>query len=162
MAYAAPADVRQALAPDGSNAATLGTAASLDDGDLNDHIAEAQTEVDGKLGVRFSVPFADGSVPVLVAKVTRDIAAYLATLTYRRNTPLPDNDPVALRYARAQALLNAAALGKLDILATDNKELSSSVDATVVNILDEDQSLFSAADFSLSAGAVYVPWAPPY
>lgn len=149
MAYATVTDVRQALAPDGASTATLGTAASLDDGDLTDHIAEAQAEIDARLSARYSVPFADGDVPSLVNKIARDIAAYLATLTYRRNTPLPEADPVALRYARALALLTGAQKGDIQLVGDDG-DVGQAAEAYVVNTLGYEGSLFDLQDFSLA------------
>src|SRR3954463_10997354 len=110
MSYATPATVREALAPEGDTGAA--TAAALTDEQLSDAIAEAQSEVDARLA---QAPFADGSVPGVVSSITRDVAAYLATLTHRRGNPLPSDHPVALRYLRAEQLLGQGAAGNLEL-----------------------------------------------
>jgi phage gp36-like protein len=104
--YLDPADVRLILAGT-ENAA--GTAASLTDNDLTDAISEAQDEVDGRLAARYDTPFTDP--PTVVVNITRDIAAYLATLTYRRGDPIQPGETIQLRYNRAQNLLSQAANG---------------------------------------------------
>ena len=147
MAYTTPAAVRLALSPDGDTSANLGTAAALDDTALNDAIAEVQAEVDARLSGRFTVPFQDGSVPAVVAQIVRDLAAYKATLTYRRNVPVPDNDPVALRNAQAFALLIALQNGQAGIVGASGEQ-GSTPEAVAYNIIDGD--LFSLQDFSLA------------
>lgn len=111
-AYATPTTVRVALSP-GGDPTDVGSAASLSDSDLQDAIDEATAEVDGRIRGRYSLPFT--TVPSLVSSITRDIAGYLATLTDRRGDPIPPGDPVALRYARAQTLLNQVATGALEL-----------------------------------------------
>lgn len=114
MPYCAPDDVRAVLTRDVSQ--PIGTAASLDDPELTEAISGAQQEVDAKLAVRYTVPFPDSNVPDLVVKLTRDIAAYLADLTYRQGKDYEsDRDPVLLRYTRAQALLKDLSTGQADI-----------------------------------------------
>lgn len=110
MAYCTPDDVRAALRPAGE---TGTTAAELDDAQLDDAVREAQSVVDGYLARRYAVPFADGSVPDLAWGLTRSIAAYLATLTYRRARDLDPQDPVQLRYDHALRLLRGVADGDL-------------------------------------------------
>lgn len=155
--YTSVQAVRRALAPGGSEDATLGTAASLADQDLYRAIGEAAAEINSKLSARYSLPFTDPTPPLLEA-LNRDIAAFLATLVYRRNQPLPAEDPVRLRYQRAQALLDRLADGRAELLGQDAQgTIGESGEATVVNILD-DQSLFGLEDFSLSGGYPRLPW----
>lgn len=113
--YAAPADVRLALSPDGDQT-DVESAASLEDGDLNAAIQAAQDEVDGKIAARYQLPLV--TVPDILMRITRDIAGWLATLTYRRGDPIDPHDPVQLRYNAAEALLTQIQLGTL-ALGTD-------------------------------------------
>lgn len=145
--YTSPADVRIALA--GSENAP-GTAAALSDNDLYDTINEAQAEVDARLEGRYSTPFTHP--PLLVITITRSIAAYLATLVYRRGEPIQPGDPVLLRYQRAQTLLGQIASGQTVLPAPPPQAAGTTVAAAsqvaVVNPVDGD--LWSLADFDLA------------
>jgi phage gp36-like protein len=111
--YTTVTDLRFALAPQGGQGPA--TAAQLSDNELADAISEAAQQVDARLGGLYTVPFPDGQVPPLVAQLTRDLAAYGATLTHRRFQPLADEHPVALRYEHAIALLKELASGKASL-----------------------------------------------
>ena len=141
MAYCAPADVRQVLAPDGDASHDTATAASLSDAELLVAIADASAQVDASVGESYPTPF--DPVPVLVRGLTRDVAAYLATLTYRRGNPLADDHPVALRYARARALLTDIATGRLSIEAGTVENSG----AWIVNILPWETALTAGDGF---------------
>lgn len=100
MLYCAPADVRKAAYPDGSGAQETGTGtvADMADDALNDAITQASGVVDANLGGSYP----DGSTPPGIVKFwTRDIALYLATLTFRKNQELSADSPVRLRYQAA-------------------------------------------------------------
>lgn len=144
MSYVTPTQVRQILSPDTDPTQDTSSAASMSDDELQEAIDEAQAEVDAKLAARYDVPFTD--VPPLVEKLTRDIAAWLATLTFRRGDPIDPNDPVALRYSRAQGNLTSAQAGKTELVATAGP-LSESDDPEVINPFDG--TLFEPDDFSL-------------
>jgi phage gp36-like protein len=108
--YCTVDEVKRALRPDEESKASA-TAANLSDSQLQDAITEATNEINAVVaGAPFTAPF-----PPIVATLTRDIAAYLATLAYRKGNPLPDDHPARLRYARAEMLLDKAAAGKLDL-----------------------------------------------
>lgn len=141
MPYAVPDDVRGVLA---GSELLAGTAASLTDTDLVTAIDEAQQEVDGRLAARYAVPFTDPP-PAVVASVTRDIAAWLATLTWRRGEPIAATEPAALRYQRAEGLLGQLASGNLS-LDVDPAPVAAS-QAAVANRYDGD--LFGPDDFGL-------------
>lgn len=112
VAYCGADDVRNVLARDITKAA--GTGATLLDVDVIDyHIGAAQAEVDGRLAGRYLVPFT--TVPALVKVLTVDVAAYLATLTYRQSKDLAIDDPVRLRYQRALDMLKELATGTMDL-----------------------------------------------
>lgn len=149
MAYTTPNDVREALSPEGSD--TIGaTAASLSDQALDQHIAEASAEVDAMVK---GAPFPDGEVPNVVEAITRNIAAYLATLAHRQGLQLPDDHPVALLYKRAEAMLALAAAGKLDL--TQDVETVESGGVEVAQPYEGD--LFVLEDFSLGIGTRFLP-----
>lgn len=154
MAYATVEQVRLALSPDGSSDPTLGTAASLEDAQLEDAIGEAASEVDGKLAGRYTVPF--DPVPGLVTGWTRDIAAFLATLTYRRGTPLSPDDPVRLRYLRAKDMLDQASKGLVDLVGVADGTATSAAEPTVVN--PYDGVLFPLDSFHLNPSSSYRRW----
>jgi phage gp36-like protein len=54
------------------------------------------------------------SIPFLVQSITINIAAYYATLSYRKNKPLVADDPIILRYNDAIADLKAIQTGAID------------------------------------------------
>jgi len=144
MSYCTVADVRGALDPDGDPSDPT-SAAGQSDAALTAHIAEAQAEVDARLAARATMPLA--TVPTLVANITRDIAAYLAMLTYRKGDPIPQGDTVAARYARAQQLLAGLQSGEIPLdIATAPAEQAVSQD-TVVNAYDG--ALFQQSELGL-------------
>lgn len=144
MPYTDPTDLRLALAPGG--ALNPATAASLTDAELADAIAEAEQEVDGRLAARYAVPFPDGSVPPLVAQITRDLASFKATLVHRKGDPLPADHPVRLRHDHAQALLRQLVRGEIDLPGVD-EAVGALRQAAVVN--PYEGALFGLSDFGL-------------
>lgn len=146
-------DLRNLL---GGTESLAGTAASLSDPDLQDAINQAQAEVDGRLSVRYSTPFADP--PELIVKITGDIAAYQATLLARRGEPILANEAVVLRYQRAQTLLAQAAAGNL-ALPVATAPAGPGGEPAVQNPVDGD--LWAPADFDLVPRLPsFLPWAP--
>lgn len=150
--YTSISALRQVLAPDGSTDVTLGTAASLSDAELQEAIDEAAAEINARLAGRYSVPLT-APAPVIVEKINRDLAAYMATLVYRRNIPLPAEDPIRLRYARALDLLKGIGSGVIE-LTTDTGALGQSSEAYVVNTIGYEGDLFALEDFSLVQGPI--------
>lgn len=119
--YCTAADVRAALTPGGTVAADDDqTAASLEDWQLNDAIDEAEALVNAytrdytitPVEVLDAEPDDPNNTPPFtvaptpIRRWTRDIAAYLAALTYRRNLDLGVDDPIRLRFALVMSLLN--------------------------------------------------------
>jgi phage gp36-like protein len=89
------------------------TAGSLTDDQIDTSIASAQATIDSRLGVLYTVPFADGSVPALVRKLAADLAAYEADLTFREVRDYSSElNPVYLRYRDALELLGLLGTGK--------------------------------------------------
>lgn len=111
-AYCTADDVRGVLARFIEKPA--GTAGVERDADILAYqISAAQAEVDARLAGRYQVPFV--TVPALVKSLTVDVAAYLATLTYRQSKDLAIDDPVRLRYQRALDMLKELAGGSMDL-----------------------------------------------
>ena len=127
--YCTVRDVRNALTPDAA-VANSGTAAELEDWQIEDAINEAEGIVQSYLASRYvivseeveepnpedpSETWVSFVAPDPVRAWTRNIAAYLAALTYRRNRDLGEDDPIRLRYALTMANLLAVREGEMDI-----------------------------------------------
>lgn len=131
--YATVDEVRLVLTRDPLQ--TAGNAASLPDETIEGEITSAQQRVDGKLALRYAVPFPANSVPTLVRDITRDIAAYLSDLTFREVRDYgSDLNPVYLRYKDALGLLDSIAKGETvipgDPAPSESEETGMSVVAT--------------------------------
>lgn len=124
-AYALPADVRLVVAPEGDDTQDSATAASLADDELISAIAEAQARIDAALAGRYPVPFSP--VPAVISGLAKDIAAYFATLTYKRGSPVPPDNPVRLRYGLAMTFLSDLAVGKAIIGTTPDSSIAVAV-----------------------------------
>jgi phage gp36-like protein len=149
--YATPDDVRAVVAR--STSAGAGTSASaLSDPVLIEALASAEAEVDARLASRYGVPFADVAVPALVRSLTVDVAAYLATLTFRESTDLGQDDPIRLRFARAQDLLGQLAKGDLDLpgVTADDGSPAPAGRPRVLNTYEG--RMFGLRDFGLGYG----------
>lgn len=156
QAYTSVLAVRRVLSPDGSQDPTLGTAASLSDTELEEAIEEAAAEINSRVAARYTLPF--NEIPPLIEKLNRDIAAYLATLTYRRSDPIDPNDPVQKRYDRAQAMLARIESGKTELTTEEAGSPAPESDAAAAINLYEGE-LFTPASFAIgSSGSVR--WAP--
>jgi phage gp36-like protein len=117
--YCTPNDVRYALAPlfepaDDGTWPTTNTAADLTDDQLADAIVEADSELNSYISRYYVTPVAnvEGRPPVAVKAISRNIAAYNATLTWRRGKDLTDADPVVRRWRATMDLLTAVRDGK--------------------------------------------------
>lgn len=152
MSYSTPTLVRAALVPgggaqpdDGSNGKT---AAMMSDDELQGHIDEADARIDSYLAQRYALPIASPA-PTVLANVSRDIAAYLATLAFRKNKDLTAMDPVYLRYSDAMAWLKAVGLGQIVIpgLGGATGDVSTGEAGTPLNGYTGD--LFGTSDFDL-------------
>lgn len=140
--------VRIALDRTGGPTWNAGTAASLPNATIDDAIAEATSRVDTRLAGRYEVPF-DPTVPVEVGFITRDIAMWLAYLTFREVRDLDTElDPVHLRYKAAEALLIDLQNGKAEL--PDAPDADPGEDGTAVIVINETSSdLFTECDFNL-------------
>jgi Bacteriophage Mu, Gp36 len=107
VTYAAPSDIRFAVAPDGSVAGTCG---ELDDEQLQTHIQRAQDLVNGYT----ATPFFDWNVPNLIKNLTIQLATFYATLAYRKGKALEAMHPVYLGYQDAQRTLTGIKNGTIE------------------------------------------------
>jgi phage gp36-like protein len=134
------------------------TAAGVTDDQLISAIEDAKVEIDAVLAVRYPAPFDDPDnpemhpTPPVVARINRDMAAYLATLTFLRGAPLLAEHPIALRNAGAQSLLQRIATGKVTLdlggaLDADQQAEIASGGATVVN--QYEGSMFTPGTFGI-------------
>lgn len=156
--YCTVRDVKNALAPVET---TQGTAVSVNDEQLVDAINEADSIIRSMIGLIYSIP--TGTTPVVPATVppstwsvavepvrywSRDIAAYLATLTYKRNQDVSQDDPVRLRFNLAMQALLAVRNGDSQ-LPFPPAELPEGWDPGVAVFNMYEGNLFTAADFGL-------------
>lgn len=153
MPYTTPAAVREVLSRDGT---TTGTAASLTDQRLKEAIQSAEAQVNARLAGRYTVPFPDSDVPPLVVDITRDIAAYLADLTYRQGVDYEsDSDPVLRRYQRATGLLTDLSHGRAELLPADPDDPDAAVATEgggAVALQPYRGELFGLGTFGLGVG----------
>jgi phage gp36-like protein len=116
--YSSPADVRNALTP-GADDADQTTAASFADAQIEDAIKEADGNIDTYLSGKYGIPTDPDATPadsVAIYPVrawSRDIAAYLVTLTYRKSKDLQPDDPIRLRFLWVIGILEKIAEGIL-------------------------------------------------
>lgn len=110
MPYTTPSAVRFVLTADG-DPSDPSSAAGFDDSMLTGPCQQASDEVDARLGGRYTVPFDPNNTPTVVTDIATDIAAYLATLTFRGGQPVETTDPIYLRYLRALAFLKDITTG---------------------------------------------------
>lgn len=139
-------DVRLALAPDADSAGNE-TAASLKDWQIEDAIDEAEGRINAYVASRYSIVTFEIEVenpnnigetwvfmvaPSPVRGWTRDVAAYLATLTFRKGKDLEERDPIQLRYDATMRDLVAVRDGKID-LQLPNPEGTTAGEVAVYN-----------------------------
>lgn len=151
--YCTKEDVQYALAPSGN---TQGTAWAATDEAYADAIIEAQGTIDAHVKGRYNIIETElitdpPTVPVVtvapapVRQWTRDVAAYLLTLTYKRNVDMSENDPIRLRYQHVMSQLADVRSGVLDL------PLPSATNGSDGLVVEEAYvgRLFTADDFLL-------------
>lgn len=168
MPYSLPADVRNALAPGvwpvptGQTAPKTGTAADLSDPQLADAIADADSLIDSYLSPYYVTPVAQdpntGRLPSEVTAWSRNVAAYNATLTYRRGKDLAATDPVALRYAQTMQTLQQVLNGKIRLrnVPTLEGDIGGASVGQVIN--PYVGSMFGLDDFGIGTSNQFGPW----
>lgn len=170
MAYSLPDDIRNVLAPGvfppepPDPAPKTNTAADLSDEQLQVAIDQAGQTIDAYIGNYYATPVAateaDPAVyPEPIKTWSVNIAAYLATLTYRRSKDLSQQDPVALRYGLTMQQLNGVNSGKLTLPIPPNTG-DSATSAVGRPVNSYSGNLFDARDFDLRPGGSW-PWEPP-
>jgi hypothetical protein len=107
--YAAPQDIREAVAPDGN---VTGTCAELTDDQLQRHIQRGQDLVDATTGFTFD---ADNAPSLLVGLVIA-LGSYYATLAYRKGKELSQYHPIQLQYADARQTLTQIKSGLVNTI----------------------------------------------
>jgi hypothetical protein len=122
--YCAPGDVRQVLT--GLNQG--GTAAELQDVQLNAAILRASAKVSAWCGQQYGTDGGGNAVPIpgTIFAWSAGLAAYYATLTYRKGKPLDKEDPISALYEDILDDLTAVSKGYADPdPQTPNKNVSS-------------------------------------
>lgn len=144
--YSTVQDVRSALFPGAGAEPTtdLSTAASLPDEQIESAINEADSMVNTYLSVPgdYTISMDGDTATTPVRYWSRNIAAYLATLTFRRGKDLPQDDPVRLRYTDTVNLLIAIRDGK-----TGNPLDPVGAGGGIEVLNQYDGNLFSPGDF---------------
>lgn len=154
MPYSTPAMVRKALVAtsDGSQPSEpTNTAADFTDEQLADEIAGADSVINGYIGGRYIVPVAliEGAVPHPLDYLSRDIAAYTATLTKKGSLEFTDNNPIYRRYSQALAFLIAVGATKATLQIPRNDTGTATLGAGAPINPNGQASLFGLRDFSL-------------
>lgn len=166
MPYSTVVEVRTALAPGDwadDNApdvnSSTNSAADLGNAQLVDAISEADSKIDSYIGGRYITPVVNGfdglpyvSTPHPLDYWSRNIAAYLATLTFRKGQDLDDTDPVVRRYAATVVDLTAVRDGKATINIPDNEGNSGTAGAGDVFNRYTGGDMFQPRDFELGYG----------
>lgn len=149
MSYTTPEVVQLVLARDIDQYDS--TAAGLSTPQIEEAISNAQNEVDAKLALQYKVPFKDfPDCPPLVAEITRDIAAFLADLTFRQDVDYTsENEPMLLRWRRAQELLQMLVVGSIQLTGVDVNEPVARPSVRPTSINTYDGQMFSLRDFDL-------------
>jgi phage gp36-like protein len=129
VAYSSVGAVRQALAPslidpDQEPQTQTGTAANVSNETISDAIAEADSRIDTYISGRYSTPVPtdqSGKTPAPINFWSRDLAAYLVLLTWRKNQNVDADDPVRLRATQVATDLVAVRDGKAHLPLPPNQ-----------------------------------------
>jgi phage gp36-like protein len=140
--YLTAAQLQEYGAPDGDP--FNNTFSTLDPAQLGQAILDAQNLVDGTTGTSYD----DTDVPALIISLTAHIAAYYATMIYRKNVELAPRDPTVLRYQDAMTTLQGIAAGTIN--PRPLSEDQGGVAPGVISVANPYQgSLFHKRDFRL-------------
>jgi len=144
VSYSTLQQVRYALAQ-GAQTSGTNTAADMDDATITDAIAEADSVIDTYIGGPYDPT---DVIPNTVTYWSRDIAAFLATCTWRKSKDFQVLDPVYLRYQLALTRLNGIATGVTTVPGPSPTN-PDEVGATVVNPLSPGYSMFPPWNYDL-------------
>lgn len=160
--YCSVRDVRLALTPSALPDDEGQTGTELPDWQIEDAIEEAEGTINAVLLSRYVItPFEIEVVnpenpletwvfmvaPSPVRGWTRDIAAYLVALTFRKNRDLAEDDPIRLRWLMVKGLLDDVRDGKLRLDLPIPSEPLTDQGVHVVNLYDG--KLFDLSDVGL-------------
>lgn len=127
-----------------------GNAGSNDDESIDKAILDAESEINSRLALKYTVPFSP--VPTLVNSIAQDIAAYLCDLNFRENRDYASElSPIYLRYKRAQEMLGRLQTGEAIIPPEggDPEEPPDTGSGTRVAAVYSRPGLISPCDFDL-------------
>lgn len=156
--YSSTKDVRTALTP-GAVEGDKATASGLDDWQIVDAIEEADSVIDGYLPGGYVVTLTvltqdDDTVEVAIAPFrywSRNIAAWLAMLTFKQNKDVPEDDPVRLRYTATMVALQRLFDGDLQLPPSDpDYPVEPDADASLVVFNQYEGTMFGMEDFDLT------------
>lgn len=167
--YCTLRDVRAALTP-GADPASNDTAAGFADWQIEDGILEAEGIVNAHILSRYGIPTGEVEevnpddpdevwvwvvAPSPVRGWTRDIAAWLVTLTHRKSKDIEEDDPVRLRYQMSLDMLVAIRDGKMFLPGSvfPPTEEPSNNSVHIENLYEGE--LFGPEDFGLGYGPAY-------
>lgn len=162
--YATLADLR--LTMDGTDSGT-GTAAMLTDAQLTLALQAASNRVSVYAGNVFDGSTPQATPPDIFHDLTLDLAAFWATVTYRKSKALAPDDPVRLRYNDAQAILNAVRDGKLRLDVVAPGGVGEEVGVVINNIPniftgDDSNTTLNPLTGALQADVPSDMWRPGY
>lgn len=143
MAYVSVDELKAAVS--GIDCGPQGTPAELTKDQLEASIAAAQAIVDGYVKARFE----DDAVPELVRSLTRNLACYDATLTYRKGVDVSSTDPAYLRYQEAMDLLKAIAAGDVDVTPTPPTPDDDDGDEQIGRVVNTVPAMFDRDDVGI-------------
>lgn len=162
--YATLADLR--LTMDGTDSGT-GTAAQLTDAQLTLALQAASNRVSVYAGNVYDSSSPQAVPPDIFHDLTLDLAAFWATVTYRKSKALAPDDPVRLRYNDAQQILNNVRDGKLRLDVQIPGDVGQEVGVVINNIPnvftgDDSNTTINPLTGSLQADVPSDMWRPGY
>lgn len=162
--YATLADLR--LTMDGTDSGT-GTAAQLTDAQLTLALTAASNRVSVYAGNVYDSSSPQAVPPDIFHDLTLDLAAFWATVTYRKSKALAPDDPVRLRYNDAQQILNNVRDGKLRLDVQIPGDVGQEVGVVINNIPnvftgDDSNTTINPLTGSLQADVPSDMWRPGY
>lgn len=150
--YCDPQDVRNLLS--GLDPQGQGTAAELPDDKLTEAIVDASTMVTSYTGTDWTADQYNPNpvVPQMVQSLTTRLAAYYATLMYRRGKELTPQDPIYLMYLDIRQTFKDIITGKIEV----NPGRPNEAPEHQGNVRQTIPSIFAPSDagVKISQGAV--------